>query len=291
MTLCGGVDVGASATKLVLVDERGEVHGRAVRPSGVDYQATASAALVEALAQAGLPPDAPLVDSVATGYGRHNVGFAQRTQTEIQCHATGCYHHFQRAITIVDIGGQDNKVIHLDASGRRADFRMNRKCAAGTGAFVEEIALRLAIPLADIERLAASSDQTVRLSSFCTVFAKTEILSHLRAGVPVAALARGVLAAVVQRVVEMDPLAGEVVLTGGVVAHNPTIARLLAEKLGREVLVAPHPQFAGALGAALLALAGSQAHHAGDRASDRANADASDRASDEASDERQRQGR
>jgi activator of 2-hydroxyglutaryl-CoA dehydratase len=133
---------------------------------------------------------------------------------------------------------------------------MNRKCAAGTGAFVEEIALRLALPVGEIERLAASTDQAVRLSSFCTVFAKTEILSHLRAGVPAAQLARGTLLAVVQRVLEMDPLAGEVVLTGGVVAHNPTIAPLVSEKLGREV--APHPQFTGALGAALLAAEGRE---------------------------------
>jgi predicted CoA-substrate-specific enzyme activase len=259
-----GVDVGASATKQVLLDGSGQVRGRAVLPSGVDYQATARAALTAALSQAGLPGDAPLRRTVATGYGRHNVSFADQALTEIHCHAAGCYHAFRRAITVVDIGGQDNKVIHLDSDGRRVDFRMNRKCAAGTGAFIEEIALRLSIPLEEIERLAGSAGQAVRLSSFCTVFAKTEILSHLRAGVPVAQLARGALLAVVQRVVEMDPLAGEVVLTGGVVAHNPTLAVLLGERIGREVLVAPHPQFTGAHGAALQGLNGAGAEK-GDR--------------------------
>ena len=254
-----GVDVGASATKLVLLDVAGGARGRAVLSSGIDYDATARSALERALEEAQLPAGTQPTRTVATGYGRHNVSFADQSLTEIHCHATGCYHHYRRAIVIVDIGGQDNKVIHLDADGRRSDFRMNRKCAAGTGAFVEEIALRLALPVGEIERLAASTDQAVRLSSFCTVFAKTEILSHLRAGVPAAQLARGTLLAVVQRVLEMDPLAGEVVLTGGVVAHNPTIAQLVKEKLGREVLVAPHPQFTGALGAALLAAEGKGA--------------------------------
>jgi len=253
-----GVDVGASATKLVLLDGAGDVRGRAVLPSGIDYAATARSALERGLEEARLPAGSAPARTVATGYGRHNVSFADQTLTEIHCHAAGCYRSFRRAIVIVDIGGQDNKVIHLDADGRRSDFRMNRKCAAGTGAFIEEIALRLALPVGEIERLAASTDQAVRLSSFCTVFAKTEILSHLRAGVPAAQLARGTLLAVVQRVLEMDPLAGEVVLTGGVVAHNPTIAQLVSEKLGREVQVAPHPQFTGALGAALLAAEGRE---------------------------------
>jgi (R)-2-hydroxyacyl-CoA dehydratese activating ATPase len=249
-----GVDVGASATKVALLDARGEVRARAVRPSGVDYDATARATLESARETLGGPGAAPIARTLATGYGRRNVSFAEQTLTEIQCHAVGCYRHYRRAITVVDIGGQDNKVIHLDAAGQRREFSMNRKCAAGTGAFIEEMALRLALPVGEIERLAASTDQTLRLSSFCTVFAKTEILGHLRAGVPVALLARGALCSVVERILEMDPLAGEVAVTGGVVAHNPTVARLLAEKLGREVQVVPHAQFSGAEGAALLAL-------------------------------------
>jgi predicted CoA-substrate-specific enzyme activase len=246
------VDVGASATKLVLVDETGAVRARVVRASGVDYAATARAALESALAEAGT--DAVTGGTVATGYGRRNVGFAQAALTEIQCHGVGCFHHFRRAIIVVDIGGQDNKVIHLDGEGQRRDFKMNRKCAAGTGAFIEEIALRLDLPLAELEPLASRSKEAVRLSSFCTVFAKTEILSHLRAGVPVDQVVRGAFVSVVERVLEMDPLLGEVVVTGGVVAFNPTIAAILGERLGRPVQVPPAPQFTGALGAALEAL-------------------------------------
>jgi len=248
-----GVDVGASSTKLVLLDRNREVHGRAIRRSGVDYAATSRACLAEAADTAGAEVDR-ILRTVSTGYGRRNVEFADDTRTELTCHGVGCFHHFPRAITIVDIGCQDNKIIRLDNSGRRIDFKMNRKCAAGTGAFLEEIALRLDIDLDELERLASSTAEAVKLNSFCTVFASTEILSHLRRGEDLAALARGAFVSVVSRVTEMDRLGGEVVLTGGVVAHNPTTAEIFSERLGVEVKVPPEPQFTGALGAALTAL-------------------------------------
>lgn len=247
-----GVDVGASATKLVLLDETLAVRAQAVRHSGVDYLATARGCLAECLDALGCEQQ-QVACTVSTGYGRHNVGFASGAATEIQCQGTGCFHHFPRAITIVDIGGQDNKVIRLDDDGKRLTFMMNRKCAAGTGAFIEEIALRLGIELGEMERLAGSTADAVRLSSFCTVFAKTEILTHLRRGEPASGIVRGAFVSVVQRVMEMDPLDGEVVLTGGVIAHNPTIGEILAAKLGKEVKVPPQPQLTGALGAALAA--------------------------------------
>ena len=254
-----GVDVGASSTKLILLDEGREVRGRSIRRSGVDYAATARACLDAAVEAAGAEMG-QVRRTVSTGYGRRNVDFADDARTEISCHGVGCYHHFPSAITIVDIGCQDNKIIRLDESGRRVDFKMNRKCAAGTGAFLEEIALRLDIELDELERLAGSTDETVRLNSFCTVFASTEILSHLRRGEPLTGLVRGAFASVVNRVAEMDRLAGEVVLTGGVVAHNPTTAEIFTDKLGGEVKVPPYPQFTGALGAALTALAQEEKH-------------------------------
>ena len=249
-----GVDVGASSTKLVVLDEDREVRGRSMQRSGVDYAATARACLADAIDEAG----AEVVQvrrTVSTGYGRRNVDFADDARTELSCHGVGCYHSIPSAITIIDIGCQDNKIIRLDESGRRVDFKMNRKCAAGTGAFIEEIALRLDVELEELERLAGSTNEAVRLNSFCTVFASTEILSHLRRGEPLADLIRGAFASVVSRVVEMDRLDGKIVLTGGVVAHNPTIAEIFAEKVGGEVEIPGHPQFTGALGAALIALA------------------------------------
>jgi predicted CoA-substrate-specific enzyme activase len=254
-----GVDVGASSTKLVLLDNDRAVRGRSIRRSGVDYAATARACLEEALETARAEVG-QIRRTVSTGYGRRNVEFSDDARTELSCHGVGCFHHFPRAITIVDIGCQDNKIIRLDDTGRRVDFKMNRKCAAGTGAFLEEIALRLDLELGELERLASSTEDAVRLNSFCTVFASTEILSHLRRGEPLADLVRGAFASVVNRVAEMDRLDGEVVLTGGVVAHNPTTAEIFADKLGGEVKVPPHPQFTGALGAALTALAQEEKH-------------------------------
>ncbi|MEW6367099.1 MAG: acyl-CoA dehydratase activase [Acidobacteriota bacterium] len=247
-----GVDVGASATKLVLIDDTRSIKAHVAMLSGVDYDATSKAALETALSQVGAGKD-EVAYTVSTGYGRDNVSFARESITEIHCHGVGCYHYFPRAITIIDIGGQDNKVIRLDAEGRRLGFKMNRKCAAGTGAFIEEIALRLGIPLSDMDRLARSTSDAVQLSSFCTVFAKTEVLSHLRRGVPVERIVRGTFLSVIHRVVEMDPMDGEVVLTGGVVEYNPTVADIFAQKLGRGVTVPPRPQLTGALGAAILA--------------------------------------
>lgn len=246
-----GVDIGASSTKLVLIDDSGEVRSRVLRRSGVDYAATAKACLAESVEGAS----DRMRRAVATGYGRRNVPYAAEVRTELTCHAAGCYEHFQKAITIVDIGCQDNKIIRLDDDGRRVDFKMNRKCAAGTGAFLEEIALRLDLPLEDLERLASSATESIQLNSFCTVFASTEILSHLRQGAQLEHLVRGAFVSVINRVAEMDRLVGDIVLTGGVVAHNPTTAEVFSEKLGRQIHVPPHPQFTGALGAALIAKA------------------------------------
>ena len=247
-----GVDVGASATKLVLLGPDGEARARVVSPSGIDYEATATTCLERALAEIEAPRPS-VRRTVSTGYGRRNVRFADTSLTEIHCHGVGCFHQVPRAITVVDIGGQDNKVIQLDGTGRRLEFKMNRKCSAGTGAFIEEIALRLGIGIEEMDPLARSASEAVQLSSFCTVFAKTEILAHLREGAPVAGIVRGAFHSVTSRILEMAPLDGSVVLTGGVVAHNPTIAEILSERLGRAVEVPPHPQFTGALGAALIA--------------------------------------
>jgi predicted CoA-substrate-specific enzyme activase len=247
-----GVDVGASATKLVLLGPDEEVRARVVAPSGVDYEATAGSCLERALTEVEVDRSR-VRRTVSTGYGRRNVGFADTSLTEIHCHGVGCFHLVPRSITVVDIGGQDNKVIQLDGAGRRLEFKMNRKCAAGTGAFIEEIALRLGIGVEEMEPLAKSASEAVQLSSFCTVFAKTEILAHLREGAPVAGIVRGAFLSVTARILEMAPLDGTVVLTGGVVAHNPTIAEILSERLGQAVEVPPHPQFTGALGAALVA--------------------------------------
>ena len=191
---------------------------------------------------------------ISCGYGRNNVELAKGVRTEIACHAAGAYHNFPQALTVVDIGGQDNKVIRLDDVGRRISFKMNRKCAAGTGAFLEEMALRLNVPLEDFDGLARASSAQVTLGAYCTVFTATEVLAKIREGVALEDLVKGLFKSVIMRVREMEAFSGEVVMTGGVAAHNPYLVEMMAEELGQKVLTPPKPQLTGAWGAALFAL-------------------------------------
>jgi predicted CoA-substrate-specific enzyme activase len=247
-----GIDVGATTTKAVVIDTDKKVLGSVVRRSGTDLASSAKQAFNEAMDNAGLTSDA-IQAIVATGYGRKNVPFVQDTKTEIGCHSRGCYHYFPEAITVVDIGGQDNKIIKLDAEGKRINFKMNRKCAAGTGAFLEEIAYKLDIPLDDLNNLAQKADRTAEIGSYCTVFTATEILDRIRAGEPLDHIVRGLYDSIAKRIIEMDTLPGRVIMTGGVVAHNPIVAELLSARTGIEIEIAPHPQEMGAFGAALFA--------------------------------------
>lgn len=247
-----GVDVGASRTKVVVIDHRLNLIGRAVAKSGIDYSSTAGRCLEEALgmAHAGI---GDIAACVSTGYGRDNVPFAQFVRTEIACHAKGCYHYFPMAQSIIDIGGQDNKIIKLDQNGRRLSFKMNRKCAAGTGAFLEEMALRLDIPLEKMDQLAGEAREMVHLGSYCTVFSATEVLAHIRRGCKLPDIVKGLFYSMVKRVVEMDALTETVVMTGGVAAHNPNLVALAQQVLVRPIRTPEHAHFTGALGAALFA--------------------------------------
>jgi predicted CoA-substrate-specific enzyme activase len=248
-----GIDLGASRTKVAVLDARKQLIGHAVRKSGTDYAATASACMRASLEMAGVS-DADIGRTISTGYGRKNVIFARDHKTEIACHAKGCYHYFPKAISIIDIGGQDNKVIKLDQSGRRLNFKMNRKCAAGTGAFLEEMSQRLDIPLSSMDGLARQSENMVKLGSFCTVFSATEVLENIRAGKKLPDIVKGLFYSVIARVLAMEPLTEIVVITGGVAAHNPFLVSMAADIIGRPVLVPEYPQLTGAIGAALYAL-------------------------------------
>ena len=251
----GGVDVGSCTTKAVIVSPEGQVKGRHVIYSGTDFDAASRTVWEHCLADAGLK-GTDVGPVVSTGYGRKSVPFATSSLTEISCHARGCLHWFPGPITVVDIGGQDNKVIKLDAHGQRVSFKMNRKCAAGTGAFLEEMALRLRLPLEDLDNLARNADGEVPLGSYCTVFSATEVLEKIKAGNPVDRIVRGLFHSVVKRILEMDTLSDTVVLTGGVIEHNPFLADLIQQHTMGPVQIPPHPQTTGALGAALYALNG-----------------------------------
>lgn len=247
-----GVDIGASTAKVVIIDADARLLAHAVARSGTDYVAVAQTLLARCQAEAGLSKSG-LNGCVSTGYGRRNVAFASGTRTEISCHAAGCYFHFRRAMTVVDIGGQDNKIIKIDAGGQRTGFKMNRKCAAGTGAFLEEMALRLDLPLDEMNALAQQAQNTVELGSYCTVFTATEILEKIRAGHRVPDIVKGIYRSIVKRIIEMDTFTDAPVMSGGVAAHNPVLVEMLSQELGREVLLPPRPQLIGAFGAALFA--------------------------------------
>jgi predicted CoA-substrate-specific enzyme activase len=256
-----GIDVGASTTKAIIISGEKEILGHSVTDSGADFEAAAGRAFEDARAEAKITASNEST-VVSTGYGRRNVPFADSTKTEISCHARGSFHDFPRAHTLIDIGGQDSKIIKVDDTGKRVGFKMNRKCAAGTGAFLEEISNRLKIPIHDLNGLAAKAQKEVHLGSYCTVFTATEILTKIREGVEVEDLVKGIFGAVIKRAQEMDPLDGNIVMSGGVVAHNPFFVQMFSAKLGKEVFVPPHPQLTGAFGAALYALEEKGGQHA-----------------------------
>ena len=248
-----GVDVGASATKVVLLDGEKNLIGYKVDRSGADAAEVAETCRNAVLESLGLDVSA-IARTGSTGYARDDVTFSDLTRTEISCHSRGCLQYFDGPITIVDIGGQDNKIINLDSNGKRTGFKLNRKCAAGTGSFLEEIANLLDKPLEELNGLAEQSESPVKLGSFCTVFTKTEILTNFRRGDRIPDIVAGAFESVVRRITEMDPLSGDIVLTGGVVEHNPYIVGIFERNLERTMKVPPHPQLTGAIGAALYAL-------------------------------------
>jgi predicted CoA-substrate-specific enzyme activase len=251
--LCAGIDVGASTTKAIVIDLKGHVLGSSVTPSGANFKTASKKAFDDARIQAG-GISIPNNFIVSTGYGRRNVDFCGGTKTEISCHAKGSFFYYPHKHTLIDIGGQDNKIIKIDSEGRRTGFKMNRKCAAGTGAFIEEMANRLKVDIERFNSLAEKSRTDVQIGSYCTVFSATEILTKIREGVGIEDLVKGVFNSIIKRAEEMDVLDGHIVMSGGVVAHNPYLVKMFEERIEKTIFVPPLPQLTGAFGAALYAL-------------------------------------
>jgi len=248
--LTAGIDIGSTATKAVLFD--GEVRGSAMVPTGWDPKEAGLAAYRQALEAAGIAEGAVRC-IVGTGYGRVSLPIFDRRVTEITCHARGAFHLFPGTRTVVDIGGQDSKVIALDESGAVADFIMNDKCAAGTGRFLQVMAGVLDASLDELGALAVGADP-VQISSMCTVFAESEIIGLLARGVAKGRIAAGIFDAIARRI---QGLAGRVALReqvtfSGGVALNPEISRIIGAGLGVALQLPRDPQLVGALGAALL---------------------------------------
>ena len=246
-----GIDVGSTTTKAVAVDPAGQVLAKLLEPGEPRIREQAVRMLEALREQVGVGKDVPVV---ATGYGRKLVPDARRKVTEISCHARGAFHLMKREGVLIDVGGQDTKVIRLGPGGEVADFAMNDKCAAGTGRFLEVILPRLEVPWDELEARFATEHAPVRISSTCTVFAESEVISMLANGEPVDGVVKGLHVALSDRVAALAGrlLAGAkaVFLSGGV-ANNRAMVAALSSKLGKTVQVVPEPQLVGALGAAL----------------------------------------
>ena len=257
-----GIDAGSRAVKIVVIDAAGLVLSKKMRDQGIKQEALAEELLDIALRDCGRTRD-EVGRIIATGYGRSQISFADSAVTEITCHAKGVRRMNSDARTIVEIGGQDSKLIRLDVSGLVRDFVMNDRCAAGTGRFLEVVATRLGTSLDQLGRIARNSPNPAQISSMCVVFAETEIVGLLASGTPPADIAAGVQVSIAKRVVAM---AGRnvdepVFFTGGV-ALVPGMAEAVSESLGRPVKIPQDPQYTGALGAALIAAAEAAAAEA-----------------------------
>jgi (R)-2-hydroxyacyl-CoA dehydratese activating ATPase len=254
MAFAAGVDVGSTQTKAIVIDEGGAVVGRALIDTGANVVVAAQRAYDQALADADVE-ERQVGFVVGTGYGRYRVTFGNAQVTEISCHARGAVHLFPGTRTVVDMGGQDTKAIHVGPAGEIIDFCMNDKCAAGTGRFLGAVAAALDIPLPDLGVIALESDKPVKISTTCTVFAESEVLSWLGRGKKIGDILLGIHRSMVSRSVGLMRRVGieqEVTFTGGV-TKNVGIVRELNLALGFDVNVSDEAHFIGAIGAALFA--------------------------------------
>lgn len=253
--ICAGVDVGSVMAKAAVYDgARREVLGAARRLTGWSPRESGNAALHAAVDAAGLNLDA-LCMIVGTGYGRVALPFADQTVTEVSCHARGAHLAMPTVRTVIDIGGQDSKVIAVDERGHPRDFAMNDRCAAGTGRFFQVMAGALGIELDEMGRLALRSRNPAALSSVCTVFAESEVVGLIASGASREDIAAGLCEAVARRIAALAGqvgLAPQVMLTGGV-AYNEGVVAALEKALGVEVTTPADPQMIGATGAAAIA--------------------------------------
>ena len=255
MAYAAGVDVGSTQTKAVIIDEARTIVSRALVETGANVIRAAENAFRTALEAGGLQEE-EVEYVVGTGYGRYKVTFGNTQVTEISCHGRGAVHMFPATRTVVDMGGQDTKAISVSATGEIVDFCMNDKCAAGTGRFLGAAAGALDIPLEELGATALRGERPVKISTTCTVFAESEVLSWLGKGKKIEDILLGVHQSIAGRSAGLLRRVGvteEVTFTGGV-ARNQAMVATLNERLGVAVNVSEDSHYMGALGAALFAL-------------------------------------
>ncbi len=255
-SLFAGVDIGSTTSKAVLIDQAGTVVAFSIIDTKHDRNQSGEEVLAMSLEAAGRD-ESDLVMIATTGYGRRSFERSQKVMPEIICHALGTEHLHPGVKTVIDVGGQDSKVIAVGEGGTVEMFEMNDRCAAGTGRFFEVLSRRLlSVPLDELGPLALTSKNPVYLSSVCTIFAESEIISYLSEGLPTADIAMGILEAMAKRVVAIGrqariPYEEPIVLTGGT-ALNVAAKKAFEDQLEKEVVVLDQPQMPAALGVALI---------------------------------------
>jgi predicted CoA-substrate-specific enzyme activase len=252
-----GIDIGSTYSKAIILDQQREVVGTAVRRTGFKLALAAEAVFEELLKNSNLDRSA-VTYAAATGYGRYTVPFRNTQITELTAHAQAAVHLFPDTRTILDIGGQDIKAIKVDGEGRVKMFRLNDKCAAGTGAFLEKTARYLGLTTADLGPYALRSTKPVPISSVCAVFAESEVISHLSKGVPAEDIVMGAMISLGGRAIQLMRRVGlepGYMLTGGM-TRNAAMIKALEASLGAPFHVAADGlgQLNGAYGAAFLGL-------------------------------------
>ena len=258
-TFVVGLDSGSTSTNAVVMNEARKIVASVVIRTGAKAGASAERAYREVLERAGITPD-QVACTIATGYGRVSIPFADENVTEISCHGRGAHYFNPDVRTILDIGGQDSKAIHVNAAGEVTDFAMNDKCAAGTGRFLEMIARSLEISLDELGPAALESKKRLEIASMCSVFAESEVISLIANNEEKPDIAAGVCRAVAGKAYSLMRrvgLEGAYMMTGGV-AQNPGVVRAVEELIGEKLFICEDPEIVGATGAALLALEKSE---------------------------------
>ena len=256
MIYTAGIDVGSTYTKAALLDEYNELAATAMVPTGFRLEAAARSALDAALLAAEAAARDVLY-TATTGYGRNQVAFRDVQATDLTAQSWGARWFFPGTRTVLDIGGQTMKAMRVDETGKVRSFRLNDKCAAGTGAFLEKTARYLGYQLEEIGTLVAESTNVVPISGVCAVFAESEVINHVSSGQSAADIMHGAMASLVEKSVrlmkrvQMEP---EFTLVGGIMRF-PAMVTIMRAHLGKEANVPPEPlvQFSGAIGAAVLA--------------------------------------
>lgn len=251
-----GIDIGSISTETVILDGERRMVSYDISATGADSRISGEQSCARAMERSGVSEE-NIRFVVATGYGRISVPIANKTVTEITCHAAGARHLFPKTRTILDIGGQDSKVIKLDEDGRVMDFEMNDKCAAGTGRILEVMARTLEVELDEMGPLSLKSTQLTPISSMCTVFAESEVISLVAQSKPKQDILNSIHHSICARIAAMLDrigLEGQLTMTGGV-AKNAAVVEHIRSQMGMDPNVPDEPQIVGALGAALIAAA------------------------------------